>query len=132
MKALIDSHILIWHAFGELGIKAPKAQAIIKDFNHELYFSSVSVWEVVIKSSLNKPNFNIDAKQLTHGLLQDGFKQLKIENHHLYEIKNLPNIHKDPFDRLLLAQAKTEHMRFLTADQLILKYADDVLIDVTV
>lgn len=130
MNILVDSHILIWHGFGELNQKAPKALSIIQDFKQRLYFSSASLWEIAIKSSLNKTDFDVNPKQLADGLLYDGFEQLYIKNQHLYAIKNLPNIHKDPFDRLLLAQAQNESFYFLTADTLILNYDYDFIIDV--
>ncbi|OPH35407.1 hypothetical protein B5J94_09615 [Moraxella lacunata] len=81
---------------------------------------------------LNKPDFNVNPEQLANGLLYDGFEQLYIENKHLYAIKNLPHIHKDPFDRLLLAQSQIENFYFLTADALILKYDYDFIIDATI
>ena len=89
--------------YDELNKKSPKALSIIQNFDYNLYFSSVNLWEISIKSSLNKPDFNVNPEQLANGLLYDGFEQLYIENKHLYAIKNLPHIHKDPFDRLLLA-----------------------------
>lgn len=132
MNILVDSHILIWHAFDELNKKSPKALSIIQNFNYNLYFSSVNLWEISIKSSLNKPDFNVNSEQLANGLLYDGFEQLYIKNKHLYTIKNLPHIHKDPFDRLLLAQSQIENFYFLTADALILKYDYDFIIDATI
>lgn len=124
MNILVDTQILIWYGKNELLKMAPNALPIIQDFNHTLYFSSVSLWEVAIKSSLNKPNFDVNPKNLADGLIYDGFKQLYIKNKHLFEIKNLANIaeHKDPFDRLLIAQAKVENCQFLTVDEKILAY----------
>lgn len=132
VKILLDSHILLWYGFNNADKFSKNALNMMQDLNNELYFSLASIWELTIKSLLNKPNFPKDIEKLRMGLLNDGILELPITAWHIHQLKTLPNIHKDPFDRLLLAQAKTKHMRFLTADQLILKYADDVLIDVTV
>lgn len=90
MNILVDTQILIWHGKNELQKMAPKAIPIIQNFNYHLYFSSVSLWEVSIKSSLNKPEFDVNPEDLFNGLIYDGFKQLYIQNQHLFEIKNLP------------------------------------------
>lgn len=130
MRILVDTQILIWYGKNELPKMAPKAIPIIQNFNYRLYFSSTSLWEVGIKSSLNKPDFNINPEDLANGLIYDGFEQLFIKNKHLFEIKNLPQMpkHKDPFDRLLIAQAKSEHCQFLTVDEKILEYPYDFII----
>lgn len=90
----------------------------------------MSLWEVSIKSSLNKPEFDVNPEDLFNGLIYDGFKQLYIQNQHLFEIKNLPQMpkHKDPFDRLLISQAKSENFYFLTVDEKILEYPYDFII----
>lgn len=130
MNILIDTQILIWYGKNELQKMAPKAIPIIQNFNYHLYFSSVSLWEVSIKSALNKPDFDVNLEDLANGLIYDGFKQLYIENRHLFEIKNLPQMpkHKDPFDRLLISQAKSENFYFLTVDEKILEYPYDFII----
>lgn len=130
MKILVDTQILIWYGKNELPKMAPKAIPIIQNFNYRIYFSSISLWEVGIKSSLNKPDFDINPEDLANGLIYDGFEQLFIKNKHLFEIKNLPQMpkHKDPFDRLLIAQAKSEHCQFLTVDEKILAYPYDFII----
>lgn len=129
MQILLDTHFLIWHAFDELEKNSPKSNNIVYDLENELYFSSVSLWEIAIKSSLNKPNFNIDVKELEDGLIESGFKQLYISNQHIFELSNLAHVHKDPFDRLLIAQAKVENFHFLTVDEKIILYPFDFIIN---
>lgn len=129
MNILVDTQILIWYGKNELPKMAPKAIPIIQNFNYRIYFSSIILWEVGIKSSLNKPDFDINPEDLANGLIYDGFEQLFIKNKHLFEIKNLPQMpkHKDLFDRLLIAQAKSENFYFLTVDEKILAYPYDFI-----
>lgn len=74
MKILVDTQILIWYGKNELPKMAPKAIPIIQNFNYRIYFSSISLWEVGIKSSLNKPDFDINPEDLANGLIYDGFE----------------------------------------------------------
>ncbi|MGK8250314.1 type II toxin-antitoxin system VapC family toxin [Moraxella lacunata] len=97
-------------------------QRILLDENNHLCFSKASIWEISIKYSLGKPDFDYNPKQITQELLRLGFDCLEIEFSHLFEIGNLPKIHKDPFDRLLIVQAKLENLKLLTADNAILQY----------
>lgn len=100
----------------------------MQDMNNELYFSLASIWELTIKSILNKPDFPKDIEKLRFGLLNNGIKQLAITPKQIKSLYEFTNIHKDPFDRLLLAQAKTENFYFLTADSLIVQYDYDFVI----
>ncbi|MFW2176253.1 MULTISPECIES: type II toxin-antitoxin system VapC family toxin [unclassified Moraxella] len=129
MKVLVDSHILLWLGKNQLTDKAKKAKALFDCSDYTFYFSSVNLWEIAIKASLSKPDFDIVVEELEQGLLKSGFYQLYIDNKHIFEIKNLPHIHKDPFDRLLIAQAKVECFHFLTVDEKILQYGYDFVID---
>ena len=88
-----------------------------------------SLWEISIKSSLGKPDFSIDVEKLIEGAARIGCKILPIEIAHILKLTQLVTVHKDPFDRLLIAQSESEKIHFLTADQLILKYASPYLIN---
>ena len=85
------------------------------------------MWEIAIKRALGRPDFQLDPAALRQGLLDNGYQELLITSQHALSTEMLPQIHKDPFDRLLLAQATMEQAILLTADSLILKYPGPVL-----
>jgi PIN domain nuclease of toxin-antitoxin system len=98
------------------------ATVLLKDDRNELVFSAVSVWEAAIKSALHKKDFRVDARDLRSSLLKNGYAELPITSEHAVATYSLPPIHKDPFDRLLIAQATVEGILLLTADRQIAKY----------
>lgn len=99
-----------------------EARALIEAPDNELFFSSASLWEVVIKRGLGRDDFRVDARLLRRGLLDNGYSELPIGSEHVVAIDNLPAIHKDPFDRILVAQAQVEGITLLTADPTVAKY----------
>ncbi len=126
MKILLDTQMLIWAtACPELLPK--KAMHIIADDANEKYFSPASLWEIAIKNSQNRPDFQIDARVLRRQLLDNGCLELPINGIHTVAIADLPPHHKDPFDRLLLAQAKAEGITLLTADRILAEYPVPIL-----
>ena len=108
---------------------SPKTKALLEDTDNELYFSLVSIWELTIKSSLNKLDFPVDIEKVRLGLLKNGLKEITVNVKQILEIKQLPHIHKDPLDRLLIAQAKIENFHFLTVDEKIILYPFDFIIN---
>ena len=124
MKLLLDTHILLWSASNKLPIEAEKH---ILDETNDLYFSSASIWEIVIKNGLNRVDFCVDTLALYSGLMDNDYTELPVTSRHALAVKNLPDIHKDPFDRVLLAQAIVEGMKFITADSRIAKYPASVV-----
>ena len=124
MKLLIDTHVLLWIAGGTLPESAEK---YILDESNTLLFSSASIWEVVIKRALNRPDFSADPRLLLDGLLENGYEQLFITARHALLLDTLPMIHKDPFDRILLAQSIDEGIPLLTFDGLLTKYPAHVI-----
>jgi PIN domain nuclease of toxin-antitoxin system len=124
MRLLLDTHILIWDAFGSL---AQDIRQYLDDEKNDLFFSPASIWEVVIKSALNKPDFQIDPVSFYQGLLSSGYEEVPITSLHSLQVEKLSHIHKDPFDRLLIAQAQAEGMTFLTADETIARYPGDII-----
>jgi PIN domain nuclease of toxin-antitoxin system len=88
-----------------------------------LFFSSASLWEIAIKYGLNKADFQVDPDILYNGLADNGYQELCITSLHAVAVKNLPPIHKDPFDRILIAQSKTERIQLITCDEKIAQYA---------
>jgi PIN domain nuclease of toxin-antitoxin system len=98
------------------------AVSLLDDQRNQLFFSALSIWEIAIKSALRKKDFDTDARQLRRGLITSGYTELPITSEHAIAVYNLPPIHKDPFDRLLVAQANVEGITLLTADAKIAKY----------
>ncbi|WP_291830058.1 type II toxin-antitoxin system VapC family toxin, partial [Bosea sp. (in: a-proteobacteria)] len=88
----------------------------------ELYFSAASLWEIAIKTSLGRSDFSVDARLLRRGLLDHGFAELPVTGEHAVAIDGLPPIHRDPFDRILVAQAKVEGIILLTSDNTVARY----------
>ena len=121
MKLLLDTHLLLWAA-GQSERLSPEASALISAPENELFFSAASLWEVDIKSGLGRRDFNVDARLLRRGLLDNGYNELPIGSEHVVAIDNLPPIHKDPFDRILVAQAQVEGIALLTSDPWVSRY----------
>ena len=121
MKVLLDTHLLLWAA--GLPQRLPKAAlSILKARDTTLLFSAASVWEVVIKTGLGRSDFQVDAQRLRQGLLLHGYEELPITGEHALAVRTLPSLHKDPFDRILLAQAQTEGITLLTVDRELAAY----------
>jgi PIN domain nuclease of toxin-antitoxin system len=121
MKLLIDTHLLLWTA-GQSARLSPSARSLIGDPANEVLFSAASLWEIAIKAGLGRANFRVDANQLRRGLLNNGYRELTITGEHAIAVISLPMIHKDPFDRLLLAQALVEGITLLTSDAVMVEY----------
>jgi PIN domain nuclease of toxin-antitoxin system len=121
MKLLLDTHVLLWAA-GRPNRLPAKARRLLSDQRNELIFSSASLWEIAIKNGLGRDDFQVDARLLRRGLLDNGYLELPITSEHAVAIDGLPPIHKDPFDRLLVAQSMVEGITLLTADPLVAQY----------
>jgi len=121
MKLLLDTHLLLWAA-GQPDRLSPEAGKFIDNPANELLFSAVSLWEIVIKRTLGRNDFKVDARVLRRGLLDNGYSELPVVSHHVVAIDSLPPIHKDPFDRVLISQATVEGITLLTTDSLVAKY----------
>mgnify|MGYP003603006799 CR=1 FL=1 len=125
MKFLLDTHLLLWTA-GFPDRLSAEARALIETTQHELYFSAASVWEIAIKCGLGRNDFQVDVRLLRRGLLDNGYSELPIRSEHAVAIDSLPILHKDPFDRLLIAQAMVEGITLLTADAMVAQYGGPV------
>ena len=125
MKLLLDTHLLLWAA-GDPDRLSATARSLMDDSDNELLFSAASLWEVVIKHSLGRPDFQVDARVLRRGLLDNGYSELPIASSHVVAIDSLPPIHKDPFDRVHVAQATVEGITLLTVDPLVAQYPGPV------
>ena len=121
MKLLLDTQLLLWAA-GQPGRLSTPAAKLIDSPSNELLFSAASIWEVAIKRGLGRSDFQADPRLLRRGLLDNGYGELPILSDHVIAIESLPPIHKDPFDRLLVAQATVEGITLLTADSVVAQY----------
>lgn len=124
MNYLLDTHILLWAAAGNLPSGAAE---YVENEASTLYFSSASMWEIVIKNSLGRSDFSVNPSLLYNGLLGAGYKEIPVTSRHTIGVERLPMIHKDPFDRLLLSQAIEEHCTLLTADSSIGQYEGPII-----
>ena len=121
MKFLLDTHLLLWAA-GQPERLSSIAREIIENPDNMLFFSPASLWEIAIKSGLERADFQVDPRLLRRGLLDNGYIELPIVSEHTVFLYTLPLIHKDPFDRLLVAQSIVEGVTLLTADALVAQY----------
>jgi len=121
MKLLLDTHLLLWAA-GEPRRLSKRARTLLANPDNELLFSAASLWEVAIKRGLGREDFKVDARLLRRGLLDNGYSELPITSVHVVATESLPLIHKDPFDRILVAQATVEGVTLLTIDSLVSQY----------
>ena len=126
MKLLLDTQILIWVADSPWVLPG-KAQDLLGNSDNELFFSSVSLWEVAIKFGLNKHDFQVDPRILHQGLVSNDYQELCLCGRHTFAVNELPVLHKDPFDRILIAQARVEGMTLLTCDARIAAYSGPIL-----
>lgn len=121
MKLLLDTHLLLWAAGSPEQLPAA-ARTLLEDSQNELLFSAASLWEIAIKRGLGRSDFKVDARLLRRGLLDNGYQELAVTSEHAVFIDSLPPLHKDPFDRMLVAQATVEGVILLTADALVAQY----------
>jgi PIN domain nuclease of toxin-antitoxin system len=125
VKLLLDTQLLLWAVGQPERLSAP-TRKLLNDPRNELLFSAASLWEIAIKSSLGREDFRVDPRLLRRGLLDNGYTELPVTSQHAVSINGLPPLHKDPFDRLLLAQALTEGITLLTGDTRLARYPGPV------
>jgi len=121
VKLLLDTQVLLWAAGNSKRLTA-SARKLLNDPGNDLWFSAVSLWEITIKKSLGREDFRVEPRVLRRGLLDNGYTELAITSQHAVSVEGLPDIHRDPFDRLLLAQALSEGITLVTADALLATY----------
>ncbi len=126
MRLLLDTHILLWAA-GQPEKLPKNARQFLDDLENEPLFSSASMWEIAIKQGIGRSDFQVDPRLLRRGLLDNGYGELAVTSAHAVALDMLPPLHKDPFDRMLAAQARVEGITLLTSDALLAKYPGAVL-----
>ena len=125
MTLLVDTHLLLWAA-GQPEKLSRAARRVLDDPDVRLWFSAASLWEVAIKHSLGREDFRVEPVRLRRGLLDNGWRELAVSSEHAVATLDLPPLHKDPFDRMLLAQARVEGLSLVTSDELLARYPGDV------
>ncbi|KXV29021.1 type II toxin-antitoxin system VapC family toxin [Gluconobacter japonicus] len=121
MRFLLDTHLLLWAA-GEPDKLSARAKTLMEDPDNDLVFSAASLWEITIKTGLGRADFQVDPHLLRRGLIENGYEELPITSQHALAVRHLPDVHRDPFDRILVAQATVEGLLLLTHDPLVKAY----------
>jgi len=122
---LLDTQILLW-AVNQPDRLPAAARTLLTDPDNDLLFSPASLWEIAIKNTLGRDDFRVEPRVLRRGLLDNGYAELPITSEHAVNIDSLPRLHKDPFDRILLAQAIVEGITLLTTDAQVARYGGPV------
>jgi PIN domain nuclease of toxin-antitoxin system len=127
MELLLDTNILLFMAYEPEKLQTHIIN-LLEDTDKKLCFSTASIWEVVIKSNLNKPDFSIDPKQFRDGLFESGLLEIPIKSEHTLVVCDSPEkLHKDPFDRLIVAQAKHNKIPLITSDNKLIDFVSDYI-----
>jgi PIN domain nuclease of toxin-antitoxin system len=122
---LVDTHLLLWAA-GQPQKLSKKARRLLEDAGSQLWFSAASLWEVAIKHALGREDFHVEPQRLRRALIDNGWHELAISSEHALATLNLPPIHKDPFDRMLIAQAHVEGVILATSDEVVARYPGQI------
>jgi len=122
---LLDTQLILWAA-ADSNRLSDAARTLLADDANEFLFSAAAIWEITIKSTLGRSDFSVDARLLRRGLITNGAHELPITSDHALAVSDLPPLHKDPFDRIQVAQAREEGIVLLTADQMVAAYGAPV------
>jgi PIN domain nuclease of toxin-antitoxin system len=125
VRLLLDTQLLLWAA-GQPERLSTSTRKLLNSPQNELLFSAASLWEITIKNSLGRDDFRVEPRGLRRNLLDNGYAELPITSQHAVSVDTLPPLHKDPFDRLLLAQALCEGVTLLTSDAQVARYPGPV------
>ena len=125
MRFLLDTQLALWMYFEQERLSA-QARSILENRQNLLAFSTASLWEIAIKRGRGRKGFQFDPRVLRRAMLDDGYEELPVLGQHAVEVDALLPIHKDPFDRILIAQAMVEGITLLTADPVIAQYSGPI------
>ena len=126
MKYLLDTHIILWAGF-DVKRLSRKAKSILEDPENVLYFSPVSLWEISIKHEKHPEQMAITSERVREIAIKMGFIELPVRSRHGVNIANLPDIHNDPFDRMLITQARSDGLYLLSHDDKVIAYGTPVV-----
>ncbi len=127
MRLLLDTHLVLWAVAMSTRLPA-KARELLEDASNDIYCSAASLWEIAIKSALRRADFDVDLRRLRAALPEMAILELPVDGRHIEQLATLPPIHKDPFDRLLVAQAMAEPLVLLTSDAKLAAYGDGIVV----
>ena len=127
MRLLLDTHLLLWAAAKSHRLPA-QARELVEDPANDAYFSAASIWEIAIKRALRRTDFTVDLTDLLKALPAMGFVELPVTSGHAARVARLPDLHRDPFDRLLVAQSLAEPLTLISNDAVLARYSQDVRI----
>ncbi len=127
MRVLVDTQLLLWAAAKSRRLPR-QARQILESRPNEIYFSAASIWEIAIKLALGRRGFDLDLERFRAALPEMDFQELPVTAAHAASVVSLPPIHKDPFDRMLVAQSISETLRFMTTDGALGQYGSTVLL----
>ncbi|QKK04068.1 MAG: type II toxin-antitoxin system VapC family toxin [Pseudomonadota bacterium] len=118
---MLDTQLLLWAAAGDKRLPGAVTERLNDEHTRPL-FSAASIWEVVIKAGLGRKDFRVDPSMLRRGLIDNGYQELPITSAHTLAVGRLPDHHRDPFDRILAAQANAEGIELITSDETLATY----------
>jgi PIN domain nuclease of toxin-antitoxin system len=122
---LVDTHLLLWAA-GQPHRLSRQARRLLEDADSQLWFSAASLWEVAIKHALGREDFQVEPRRLRRALIDNGWHELPLSSEHALATLDLPPLHKDPFDRMLIAQAHVEGVILVTSDEVVAQYPGQI------
>jgi PIN domain nuclease of toxin-antitoxin system len=125
MILLVDTHLVLWAA-GQPKKLSKKARGLLENPDSQLLFSAASLWEIAIKHGFGRADFRVEPRRLRRGLVDNGWRELAVSSEHALATLSLPPIHKDPFDRMLVAQAHVEGLTLLTSDEIVAQYSGPI------
>jgi PIN domain nuclease of toxin-antitoxin system len=127
MRLLVDTHLLLWAAARSRRLPRT-ARDLLEHASNQVFYSAASLWEIAIKLALRREGFAVDIEALRPAFARMGFEELAVTGLHAERLVTLPSIHRDPFDRMLVAQSLTESLRLLTNDAVLARYSDAVIV----
>jgi PIN domain nuclease of toxin-antitoxin system len=125
MNVLLDTHLLLWAAAAPAQMPRAAAELLGRD-DYAFHFSAIAIWEIAIKRGRQRPDFTFDPGEMRDGFLQRGVREVPVSSEHALALLELPQLHRDPFDRMLIAQARVERMVLLTSDRRLAAYGSPV------
>ena len=115
MNYLLDTHTFLWFLEGNNSLSS-KARIIIEDADNTIYVSIASIWEIAIKISISKLKLSVNLEEVKTEIVKNNFEILPLDFEHIIELTNLEQIHKDPFDRIIISQAISEKCTIISKD----------------
>ena len=126
MKYLLDTHIILWSGF-DVKRLSRKAKSILENPENTLYFSPISLWEISIKHEKHPEQMAITSERVREIAIKMGFIELPVRSRHGVDIAKLPDIHNDPFDRMLITQARSDGLYLISHDDKVIAYGEPVV-----